>query len=193
MIQMFGQSSSERWRCSGASFILTCVYAPMASLACPEQLGNLEMTSKTSAAVICDAEAPCSVNTAQFPESSFAISPLNTTRPFLKRCLQFRVLVMTQVLMLLFGPPLLYWSRWTQAGSFCNVVHSKSRAASAWGIVIAVGMGIGLCTMLQCVRDVVLMGLLFTLCSSYYLRFRDSVLKILRWAWRLQTSRFNLF
>ena len=45
LTQMIGQSSSERWRCSGASFILTCVYALKASLACPEQLGNLEITS----------------------------------------------------------------------------------------------------------------------------------------------------
>ena len=38
----------------------------------------------------------------------------------------------------------------SQAGSFCNFVHSLSRAAFASGIFIAVGMGIGLCTMLWC-------------------------------------------
>ena len=37
--------------------------------------------SKTSVAVICDAEAPRSVNTAHPPESAFTVSPLNTPRP----------------------------------------------------------------------------------------------------------------
>ena len=35
----------------------------------------------TFAAVICDADDPCSVNTAYDPVSSFTISPRNTTRP----------------------------------------------------------------------------------------------------------------
>ena len=35
----------------------------------------------TFAAVICDGDDPCSVNTAQDPESSFATSPRSTTRP----------------------------------------------------------------------------------------------------------------
>ena len=48
----------------GASFNFTCVYALGASLAYPEHPGSLEIMSKTLAATICDAEAPCSVITA---------------------------------------------------------------------------------------------------------------------------------
>ena len=55
LVRIFGQSSTERWRSSGASFILTCVYALTASLACPEQPGNLEVMSRILAAVTCDA------------------------------------------------------------------------------------------------------------------------------------------
>ena len=35
----------------------------------------------TFAAVICDADDPCSVNTALDPESSITMSPRSTTRP----------------------------------------------------------------------------------------------------------------
>ena len=38
--------------------------ADTASAACPAQPGSLEMISMTFAAVICDADDPCSVNTA---------------------------------------------------------------------------------------------------------------------------------
>ena len=48
--------------------------------------GNLEMIYITFAAVICDAEGPCSVDTAQEPESSFTISPQSTTRPLYFWC-----------------------------------------------------------------------------------------------------------
>ena len=48
----------------GASYILTWVQADTASAACPAHLGNLDMISMTFAAVICDADDPCSVNTA---------------------------------------------------------------------------------------------------------------------------------
>ena len=48
----------------GASFILTRVSADTASAACPAQPDSLEMISMTFAAVICDADDPCSVNTA---------------------------------------------------------------------------------------------------------------------------------
>ena len=44
-------------------------------------LGSLEITHRTLAAVLCDAEDPCSVNTAHEPESSFTVSPRCTTRP----------------------------------------------------------------------------------------------------------------
>ena len=47
-----------------ASSIYTWVKADTASAACPAQPGILEMISMTFAAVICDAEDPCSVNTA---------------------------------------------------------------------------------------------------------------------------------
>ena len=39
------------------------------------------MTSITFAAFICDADEPCSVNTAYDPESSFTMSPRSTTLP----------------------------------------------------------------------------------------------------------------
>ena len=39
------------------------------------------MTSVTFAAVICDADEPCSVKTACAPESSFTMSPRSATRP----------------------------------------------------------------------------------------------------------------
>ena len=38
-------------------------FADTASAACPAQPGNLERISMTFAAVICDADDPCSVNT----------------------------------------------------------------------------------------------------------------------------------
>ena len=52
-----------------------------ASAACPSQSGCLAKTSTTFAAVIWDADEPCSVKTAQDPESSFTTSPRRTTRP----------------------------------------------------------------------------------------------------------------
>ena len=63
-----------------ASSILTSVKADTASAACPEHPGNLDIMSVTYAAVICDADDPCSVNTAYEPESSFTMSPPNTTQ-----------------------------------------------------------------------------------------------------------------
>ena len=45
-----------------ASSIFTCVYADIASGACPSQAGCRAITSITFAAVICDADEPCSVN-----------------------------------------------------------------------------------------------------------------------------------
>ena len=48
----------------GASSILTWILADIASAACPAHPGSLEMISMTFAAVICDADDPCSVNTA---------------------------------------------------------------------------------------------------------------------------------
>ena len=48
----------------GASSIFTWVLADTASAACPVQPGSLGMISMTFAAVICDVDDPCSVNTA---------------------------------------------------------------------------------------------------------------------------------
>ena len=53
-----------------------------ASLASPAHPGSREITCDTLAAAMCDAEEPCSVNTAWDPESSFTASPRGTTRPF---------------------------------------------------------------------------------------------------------------
>ena len=53
-----------------------------ASLACPVHPGSLEITSRALAAVMCDADDLCSVNTAYEPESSFTTSPRNTIRLF---------------------------------------------------------------------------------------------------------------
>ena len=47
-----------------ASFIFTWVYADIASAACPSQSGSRAITSITFAAVVCDADEPCSVRTA---------------------------------------------------------------------------------------------------------------------------------
>ena len=69
-----------------ASSILTWVYVDPASAACPEHPGSLEIMSMTFAAVIWDANDPCSVNTAYDPESSFTISPRSTTRPLYFWC-----------------------------------------------------------------------------------------------------------
>ena len=80
-IQMSGHSDFGIFSNVGASSILTGVSADTASVACPAHLGNLDMMSMTFAAVICDAEDHCSVNTAYDPESSFTMSPRNATLP----------------------------------------------------------------------------------------------------------------
>ena len=59
-----------------ASSILTWLQADDASAACPEHPGSLDIMSMTFAAVIWDADDPCSVNTAYEPES-----PRSTTLP----------------------------------------------------------------------------------------------------------------
>ena len=56
--------TSEFFSNFGASSIFTWVQADIASAACPSQSGCRAMTSITYAAVICDADEPCSVNTA---------------------------------------------------------------------------------------------------------------------------------
>ena len=55
---------------------VTCV-ADTASAACPAQSWSLAMTSITFAAVIWEADDPCSVNTAWIPESSFTLTQVS--------------------------------------------------------------------------------------------------------------------
>ena len=85
----------------GASSIFTWVLADTASAACPAHPGNLDMMYiyifLTFAAVICDADDPCSVNAASDPESSFTHSKYDSTFVFLVLCLQFGILQMTSV------------------------------------------------------------------------------------------------
>ena len=61
---MSGHSDLGIFSNFGASSFLTWFSADTASAACPAQPGSLEMISMTFAAVICDADDPCSVNTA---------------------------------------------------------------------------------------------------------------------------------
>ena len=63
-IQMSGHSDFGIFKKVGASSTLTWVYTDTASAACPEHPGSLDMISMTFAAFICDADEPCSVNTA---------------------------------------------------------------------------------------------------------------------------------
>ena len=59
----------------------TWVSADTASAVCPAHPSNLAITSTICAAVFCETDDPCSVNTAYAPESSFTMSPRSTTRP----------------------------------------------------------------------------------------------------------------
>ena len=83
---MSGHSDLGIFNNFGASLIFTWVKADTASAACPAQSGSLEMISMPFAAVICDADEPCSMSTAQDPESSFTISPRTTTLPLYFWC-----------------------------------------------------------------------------------------------------------
>ena len=61
---MSGHSDLGIFTNFGASSILTWVQADTTSAACPAHPGSLDMISITFAAVICDADEPCSVKTA---------------------------------------------------------------------------------------------------------------------------------
>ena len=63
-IQMSGHSDFGIFSNFGSSSILTRVLSDTASAACPTHPGSQDMISMTFAAVICDADDPCSVNTA---------------------------------------------------------------------------------------------------------------------------------
>ena len=80
-IQVSGHSDTGIFNNVSASSILTWVSADTASAVCPAHLGSLDIMSINFAAVICDVDAPCSVNASYNPESSFTISPRSTTRP----------------------------------------------------------------------------------------------------------------
>ena len=62
----------------GASSNFAWVFADTASAACPSQSGNLAITVITFAAVIWDADEPCSAKTAQAPSWSFTMLCLCT-------------------------------------------------------------------------------------------------------------------
>ena len=79
--QLSGHSDFGTFNNLWASSIFTWVYADTASAACASQPGNLDMISMILTAVICDADDPWSLNTAQEPESSFTRSHRSTTRP----------------------------------------------------------------------------------------------------------------
>ena len=78
---------------------LTWVWADTASAACPAHPGSLDMMSVIFAAVICDADDPCSVNTAYEPESSFynVTSEYEPAFALLILGFQLRILEMTEV------------------------------------------------------------------------------------------------
>ena len=80
-IQMSGQSDLGIFNNFEASSIFTWENEDTAPAACPAHPGSLDMISMTFAAVICDADDPCSVNTAWDPNSSFTTSPRSTNRP----------------------------------------------------------------------------------------------------------------
>ena len=96
---MSGHSDCGFFSNFGASFILTWVLVDTASAACPAQAGSLEMISMTFAAVICDADDPCSVKSCMRSRIIFhnVASEYNSTFIFLVLCLQFGILQMTEV------------------------------------------------------------------------------------------------
>ena len=87
---------------SDLEFLIICEHLPLSPgykpilrlLPCPAHPGSIDITSITFAAVICDADDPCSVNTAEDPESSFTMSPRSTDSAFvlLVLYLQFSIL-----------------------------------------------------------------------------------------------------
>ena len=110
------------------------------------------ITAITFASVNCEAEDPCSVNTAYAPESSFTLSPRSTTRPVL--WFQLGILEMTSVHhcskvdfpFFSFCPSritsfLLFILSNCHAGNFSSSSHYMSIAAFASRIFIAWSIG----------------------------------------------------
>ena len=115
-LQMSGRSDFGILSSFGASSIIAYVSADTASAACPEHPGSLVILSMTFAAVICDADDPCSVNTACAPESSFTISP-----PLYFWCLR------THFSWLRFGTS---YKSGIQEASYWNSLHEKQKLQS---------------------------------------------------------------
>ena len=94
-IQMSGHSFQN----FGCIFLFTWVSADTAPAACPAQPGSLEMISMTLAAVICDADVPCSVTIVHKTQNRLynITSECNSTLVFLVLCLQISVFLMTCV------------------------------------------------------------------------------------------------
>ena len=161
-IQMSGHSDFGFFNYLWAFSIFTWVYADTASAACPAHPGSLDMISMTFAAVICDADDPCSVNAAQDPESSFTMSPRCTTRLLYYWCFASNSAFSKWLMSIndakwTVAPDILASSITSfllltfvnfHAEIFSNVSHSLSTAAFAGGICMAWGIGINLWTKL---------------------------------------------
>ena len=161
-IQMSGQSDLGIFNNFGASSIFTLVQAGTASAAGPAHPGSLDMISMTFAAVIWDADDPCSVNTASDPESYFTMSPRSTTRPLYFWCFasssalfkwqmsisEAKWTVAPFVLASSITSFLLLTFVRFHAEFFSNFSHSLSVAAFAAVIFIAWDIGINLWTKL---------------------------------------------
>ena len=91
-IQTSGHSDLGILSNQGASSNFHRVYADTASAACPSQSGNLATTFFIFAAVIWDADEPCSVKAAWAPESSFTVdrTPTHNTHLCSAVCSQAR-------------------------------------------------------------------------------------------------------
>ena len=81
-IQMSGHSGFGIFSNLGPSSNFTWVHADNANAACLSQSGNFAITFMIFAAVICEADDPCSANTACAPESSLTMSPRSMTLPW---------------------------------------------------------------------------------------------------------------
>ena len=101
--------------------------------------------SMTFATVICDADDPCSVNTAHDPESSLAMSPRSTSRPlyfwywgsnseFLRW--QRSISDATWTFLPLFLASSIFWLSSAAMPVFSSIFHSFSTAAFASGILM---------------------------------------------------------
>ena len=136
--------------------------ADAASAACPAHPGSLAMTSITFAAGICDADEPCSMNSACEPESFLTMSPRSTTWPLYFWCfgsnsalLRWQMSIKVAKWTFLFSlcasgmtSFLLFTSSNCHAGTFSSFSQSLSTAAFASGIFIAWGTRTNLCTKL---------------------------------------------